>query len=314
MKNLNLDLRGLAFLLDQGEALADALEKIGQRPGSDVWLTAAQKVRSGSTLQDALEALPQWLQEVLAGAPQARLPEILRQSSRLSDQEGQRRIFWRNLVVYPCLVWLVSVLTGGFISFLGVEEARQLSHTLEGGDSLPDRIARAYLSAFPLLLLSPLLMAALLRLQSVRSRLPVVGFLVRLRESAALLRWLELLLEGARPLPEALRSAAARCSVKPLQRQLERLSQSLTEGSDFATAVRQASLLPPLARWTLTQAERHQFQPESLKSMAEILDQKIEFFQSFAAAVLLLSLYAVLGALALWVVVALFLPLMRGGL
>ena len=88
MKNFNLDLRGLALLLDQGEGLADALEKIGQRPGSNVWLTAAEKVRSGSPFQDSLGALPQWLQDVLAGAPQGRLPEILRQSSRLSDKEG----------------------------------------------------------------------------------------------------------------------------------------------------------------------------------------------------------------------------------
>jgi len=309
VRNLNLDLRGLALLLDQGESLADALEKIGQRPGSDAWLEAAGKVRSGSSLQESLAALPQWLRDVLGGAPQQPLPDILRQSSRLSDQEGQRRIFWRNLVVYPCLVWLLTVLTGAFLAFVGVEEAAQLNQTV----SLTDRLASAYLAALPLLLISPALLAGVLRWQSLRARLPVVGFLVRLRESAALLRWLELLLQGGRSLPEALQAAAARCSVKPLQKQLEQLCQGLTEGSDFATLVRQAWLLPPLARWVLIQAERRQFQPGLLSSMAEMLDKKIEFTESFGAAVLLVSLYAALGGLALWVVVALFLPILHSG-
>ena len=307
--NLSLDLRGLGLLLEHGDSLAQALEKIGSRPGSQAWAFAAERVRAGATLGEAAQELPKFLRTQLQIGTKTGMAATLRTLAGLLDERKRRARFWRGVYFYPLLLWFGGVLTGAVISAISQAEFAYLSLAENRITQLTMVVSSWYLWALPPLLLSPFLLAIALRYENVRVRLPVLGFCARLRDSASFLRWLGLALRDQGPLPDALELAANGCVVKPLRDEMIGLAEKLRRGSTLGEALALVRLLPPLASWALLQAERAQFEDRQLSALAQILEQKLEFYMAFMASILTVGTYVTAAGMVAWCAFAVFLPL-----
>lgn len=315
MTSIPLDLRGVALLLNQGETLQQAVATVGQRPGSQSWLRAADRLAQGTPLSEALgevtdlpDGLHLWLDERLEG----RLPAAFVRVARLLEESQQRRRLWRSMLIYPVLLLAAVQFNLVFVSFISL----QIQAAVAGMDvqsSLLEVIhwlSSAVMTLAPVLLLLPVGLAGLLLSHSARLRLPWLGEIFRMREAIAFFGWLEPAMACQPSLPEAVRMASAGCCSAPLAGQLRRLADRLQAGATLEQALPQTRLLPATARWLLAQAESRQFVPGTLETLSEVLEQNLEFQLAFAWTLFYLGLYLLIGVAACWVLGTLFVPML----
>lgn len=296
---LSLDLRALAMLLEQRAGLSQALDRLGSRPGGESYQKAAEQVRAGASLGQAALAWPEWVREIIAAEQNCNLPDRLRRCASLWDEHLRRLSFWRNVLVYPVLLWIGCISVGGVVSLICQSQFALLDLS---GTAITDTIRLVtswYLRLLPVWILSPVALWLLLSKQSVRARFPILGFLARQRDAASFLGWLELSLEDGRPLPEALVLASSGCVLAPIRREMLETARRCKEGSGLGEAVSSLVLWPPLGRWALVQSEQTQFRPQSMRGLARILQEKADFYEIFLTTVLTLVTYLVAGGILL---------------
>lgn len=296
---LSLDLRALALLLEQGAGLGQALDRLGSRDGGQSYQKAAEQVRAGASLGDLALAWPEWLRQMVDTEQNGILPDRLRRCASLWDEHLRRLSFWRNLLIYPVLLWIGCILVGGVVSLIC---QYQLALLDVSGTPIIDTIrlvTSLYLRLYPVWLLSPIILWLLLRKESVRARFPILGLLARQRDAASFLGWLELSLEDGRPLPDALVLASSGCVLAPIRREMLGTARRCREGSSLAEAVSSLVLWPPLGRWALVQAEQVQFRTRSVRGLTRILQEKAAFYEVFLTTVLTLATYLVAGGILL---------------
>ncbi|MFN8608039.1 MAG: type II secretion system F family protein [Vulcanimicrobiota bacterium] len=300
MQNLSRELRSLALLLGQGQSLAAALHRLGTQ--NEFWEKAALKVETGSDWTQVAAPLPPPLNRLL---PDQEFSENLRLCARLLEDQQKRRRFWRNVCIYPVLLCLAGLVLGLFVSLVTQAEARFLGEA--GGLMRALTMAsRFYLAYFPWLCLLLLCLAGLLTRPGPRQSVPVLGLLARLQDSVAFFRWLELARRQHTSLPEAVELASQGCVLPTIRESLQRLAEELRAGSELRQTT---SKLPALASWALSQAEAGAFQPARLLALADLLEQKHQFYEEFAAALMSLGGYLLAGGMALWCSLCVLLPL-----
>lgn len=313
MTELAHELRALALLLQQGNPLGEALEKLAARSVRvELWKSCAASVRSGGGIGGPLRSggMPSGLAAFVDQAGEG-LTEALRLSATLLLDQSRRRSVWRSLLIYPALLFAGFLLDVTLVSYVVQEYAGIFAAAadLPPATRLLLQASAWWVHSSPLVFLLPLALGAVLSRPAVRVRLPIVGWDMRRREAAAFFRWLEPMLATGTPLPEAVEAAAASGEVAPYRRGWVRAAQEMRRGATFAEASRCVCLLPPLACWLLGQAEERQFRPGVLSWSADVLEKELEFGAAQVTTLLQLSFVLSFGLLVLAVLLNL-LPLL----
>lgn len=299
--SLARDLRSLALLLGQGQALATALRRLAGQ--NQFWQKPATLAESGASWSELALEFPAPLGAM--AAEHEDFPENLRLCARLLDDQQRRRRFWRNLTFYPVLLCLAGLALGLFVSLVTRAESQFVDQSV-GPLRFMNTLSSFFLDYLPFFLCLPILLAALLSRPAWRMRIPVLGFMARLQDSVAFLRWLELARRQQPCLPDAIQLASRASLMPPTRQRLEKLAEQLRAGSDLSLA---HSGLPSLASWALLQAERGGFEPSQLRALTQMLEQQAEYYQEFAASLLALGGYLLAGGMALWCSLCVLLPL-----
>lgn len=327
-------LRQLATLLKAGltlEEVLSALVEQSESASSRRQLGAIRaRVMEGQSLSAAMAEHPRlfpslYTSSIAAGERAGQLEMVL---GRLADYAEQREAMNRGLslaLVYPLLLAVIAVaVVWGLIGFVvprvvGVFEqaAQELPALTRSLLALSDFIA-AYglLVALVLLVLAVAGMLALRRpgprqtMDGWLLRWPVIGRLVRARQTANFTRTLAILVSSAVPLVEALKVAAAVVSNRIVQADVERAAAQVREGVSLSKALESAPWLPPVARRLISGGERGGELAPMLEHAASIQERELNSATTVLLAVLQPMLILLVGLMVLYIVLAIMLPIL----
>jgi len=324
--------RQLATLVRAGlpldEALAALAEASEGRSQSTV-LSLRARVMEGAALAEAMGEFPRafppaFRASVAAGEASGRLDAVL---LRLADWAESRDALRRQLIgalAYPLLLLVVALLVVGGLMAHVVPQV--VGVFVQSGQALPlptrillqlGDVLRAggllwLLGLFGLLVLPTLAWrqpALRARLQALLLKLPVLGRLLRASDTARFARTLALLGGSAVPLLDALKVASGVLQLAPLREALEQAARGVREGQGFARALQASGQFPPVPLRLIASGEKAGRLPEMLDEAAAQCERELQTAIGLFGAALGPVVILALGALVLFIVLAVLLPI-----
>lgn len=327
-------LRQLATLLKAGLTLEEVLSVLVEQADSPALRRQLGAIRSrvmeGQSLSAAMAEHSRlfpylFTSAIAAGERAGQLETVL---ERLADFAEQREAMNRGLslaLVYPVLLALIAIaVVWGLIGFVvprvvGVFEqaAQELPFLTRSLLALSDFIAGYGLLVIAGLVLSVLALVILLRRPGPRLaadrlllRLPVLGRLVRARQTASFTRTLAILVSSAVPLVEALKVSAGVVGNRVVRSDIERVAAQVREGVSLSRALEAAAWLPPVARRLISGGERSGELAPMLNHTATIQERELNAATTVLLAVLQPVLILLVGLMVLYIVLAIMLPIL----
>lgn len=294
-------LRALSHSLAEGHGLAESLRRQG----------------SFDALYCAL---------VEAGEKSGKLAAVLERLAEYLEQVQRQRHKARTALIYPSLLLLVSLLVVvGLMVFVVPKLTEQFNHA---GQSLP-LITQVLISLSDALRqIWPLLLGLIVAVALVRHwmlgrphwryrhdhlllRLPRLGLLCSVLNSARLSRSLAILTGSGVPLLEALQVSTASVTNQAIYRALQQVQTQVKTGISLHRALDQSGHFPPLLLNMVASGEASGTLPEMLGRVAE--DQERGFARQVDLALALFEpvMILVMGAVVLFIVLAVLLPVMQ---
>lgn len=325
--------RQLATLIGAGLPIDEALGALSEQAENDRQraLTVALRARvmEGASLAQAMAEFPDSFPDIFratvaAGEQSGRLETVL---DKLADYAEARDALTQKILAalaYPLLLSLVAVVVVmGLLTWV-VPQIVGVFQNLHQTLPLATRALIA-LSAFlrswgwliALVLIALAIAARIaLRRETLRwrwhallLRLPLVGRLVRAANTARATRTLALLADSAVPLLDALGIAAQVVSNLPMRDALKRAAFKVREGSAFSRALGESGQFPPVALRLIASGERSGQLPRMLGEAAAAQQRELDRWLTALTAVLGPAVILAVGAMVLFIVLAILLPI-----
>lgn len=324
--------RQLSSLIGSGLPIDEALAALAE--GSEGRLRAQlvalrARVMEGASLASAMAEAPGtfpilYRASIAAGEAAGKLDVVL---VRLADYTESRQALRSKLLLaltYPTLLTLVAL---AVVSGLMIWVVPQVITVFENAQqSLPwaTRVLMTLSAAIerfgPWLLLPPalLIVAALVifrtpmlhaRWQALMLRPPVLGRLIRATETARFARTLALLVSSAVPLLEALNIAAHVVENSALREALAQVAVRVREGQGLARALEESGQFPPVALRLIASGEKSGRLDAMLFDAAVQQERELDTALGVASAALGPGVILLVGALVLFIVLAILLPI-----
>jgi general secretion pathway protein F len=327
--------RQLATLLSAGIPLVDALSTLERqlaeaairnllvavRGALDEGHSLAQSLRRQGGLFNGL-----YCALVEAGERSGKLAPVLERLAEHLEQVQRQRHKARTAMIYPAVLMLVSLLVVvGLMTFVVPKLTEQFNHS---GQTLP-LITRLLIGISEgLVLVGPwllglavlagiaatwLLRKPLWRLRRDRKllRLPKVGALLTVLESARLARSLAILVGSGVPLLEALQVATATVGNREIHAALQTVRDQVEGGVSLHRALTGAGHFPPLLLNMVASGEASGTLPDMLERVAD--NQERGFARQVDTLMALFEplMILVMGGVVLFIVLAVLLPIMQ---
>jgi general secretion pathway protein F len=324
--------RQLATLVASGLPIDEALQALVE--GSEGRLRTQvvalrSRVMEGASLAAAMGEFPETFSplfraSVAAGESAGKLDRVL---LRLADYAETRDALQRKVMLaltYPLLltavalavvvglmVWVVPQVIEVFVQY---QQALPLPTRalILASDGVERFGAALALVAFALVLALGFALrndTMRTRWHRVQLRLPLLGRLVRANETGRFARTLALLVGSAVPLLEALGIAAQVVENRALREALARVALRVREGQSFARALADSQEFPPVAVRLIASGEKSGRLDEMLFEAASHQERELDTALGVAMAALGPGVILVVGALVLFIVLAILLPI-----
>lgn len=331
---LALLMRQLATLVVSGlpidEALAALAEGSEGRLRNQVMALRA-RVIEGVPLASAMAEFPDsfpalYRASVAAGESAGKLDSVLQ---RLAEHAEQRDALSRRVLLaltYPILLTVVALAVVSGLMIWVVPQVIGVFDQAGRALPMPTRILLAlsdFTSRFGLGLLLALAVAAvasilLIRQPAVRRQVsafllgvPLLGRLLRALDTARFASTLALLVNAAVPLLESL-SIASQVVQNPLLRgSLSQVASRVREGQGFARALADCGQFPPVAVRLIASGERSGRLDAMLSEAAQHQERELDTSLGVAMAALGPGVILLMGALVLFIVLAILLPIFQ---
>lgn len=325
--------RQFATLVRAGLTLEECLNALIEQSESNrtrhVLAGVRGRMLEGQSLARSMAAFPQAFPDIYrvmidAGEQSGRLVEVL---ERLADYTETRQALRQKVLlafIYPALVTLVAITVVGLLLVYVVPQVtRVFTNT---GQELP-MVTRALIAmsdaarATGLFWLIALVGAAVggaiaLRNPAVRFRwhrqllrLPVVGRLIRGINAARFADTLGILTASGIPLLPALQSAVPVVNNLPMRAAVEEALKQVREGGSLSRSLGKTRLFPPLVVHLIASGEASGRLDAMLQRAAEAQARELENWVKALTALLEPVLILVMGAIVLFIVIAILLPI-----
>ncbi len=325
--------RQMSTLVGAGLPIDEALAALSEQHDNDRQraLTVALRARvmEGASLAQAMGAFPDSFPEIFratvaAGEQSGHLDAVL---EKLADYAEARDALKQKLLAaltYPLLLTVVAIaVVAGLLAWV-VPQIVSVFENMQ--QSLPPATrALMAISAwlrdwgwlFVLLLVLGLVAARIaLRGEAIRYRwhaallrMPLVGRLTRAANTARAARTLALLAGAAVPLLDALAIAAQVVPNLPMRESLRRAAHKVREGQGFARALGESGQFPPVALRLIASGERSGELPRMLGEAAAQQQRDLDRWLGVLASTLGPVVILVVGAMVLFIVLAILLPI-----
>ncbi|MDW7748145.1 type II secretion system inner membrane protein GspF [Halomonas sp.] len=326
--------RQLATLVDAGIAIGDALEALVQQSeepkARGVLLDVLRRVREGHALADSLAAHPGTFDDlyrslVAAGERSGRLAGILEQLADHLERVQQQRSRARTALIYPSVLILVSILV---VTGLMVHVVPRLAEQFEHSNMTLPPLTRGLIALSDLLqatagwLAAALVVAGLLAQRLLRRpatrrrwhalilRLPRIGELLSLLDTARLTRTLAILTGSGIPLLDALRVSRNTLGNQVLREAVDTIVADVSGGVSLQRAMARTGRFSPTLLHMIASGEASGRLERMLERIA--ISREITFNRRIDAALGLFEpvLILVMGGVVLVIVLAILLPIM----
>lgn len=327
-------LRQMSTLLSAGlpleEVLSVLVEQADQSRSRRQLGAIRARVMEGQSLSAAMAEQarlfpPLYSASIAAGERAGALEAVLERLATFAEQREELRRSFSLALVYPIVLTLIAIaVVWGLIGFVvprvvGVfEQASQelpwltrsllaLSEFIAGWGWLVLAVAVALAIGTAAALRQP---AVRLRFDASLLRLPVLGGLARSRETATLTRTLAILVASAVPLVEALRVAGEVVANRQIRADVAIAATQVREGVSLTRSLGQFDWLSPMARRLLAGGERSGELAPMLEQAARLQERELQAASQLLLAVLQPLLILIVGAVVLYIVLAIMLPIM----
>ncbi len=330
---LALFTRQLATLLQAGTPLENALGTIANQHTKKgvkrIILGVRAKVTEGHTLADSLNQFPSafpglFRSTVAAGENSGHLDKVL---ERLADytegaQEMQQQI--SSALIYPVLLTVISIaVVAGLLGYVVPQViqvfenmGQELPVLTRGLIALSEIVQASGLYVVILGVIGVFLFARLYKnpaferkVDRFTLRLPVIGNIIRGKNTAAFARTLSILSGSGVSILTALRNAADVVSNRPMREAIQDATERVREGAGISSSLQKTGLFPPMTLHLIASGEGAGKLDAMLERAAE--QQERETSTTITAALSLFEpmLILIMGAVVLVIVLAILLPI-----
>ncbi|MGE4073211.1 MAG: type II secretion system inner membrane protein GspF [Lysobacterales bacterium] len=311
------------------EALSALAEQSGDARAQRMLVAVRSKLMEGRTLADCLGDFPESFPElyrsaVAAGEQSGKLDRVLERLAGFLEERqqiGQRVI---AALIYPALLSLVAfAIVAGLLGYV-VPQVVGVFEQLQTELPWPTRMLLA-MSAFvrtfgPWLLIAAVGALVAFRLALARPafrtrwhallmRLPLIGKLLRAQDTARFSRTLSIATAASVPLLEALRLGSATLTLLPLREAISAAIARVREGGSLSRALAESGRFPPLLTRLVGSGEKSGELEPMLDHAADLQEKQVQGALGAFVAILEPLLIVVMGALVLFMVLAILLPI-----
>lgn len=330
-----LVLRQLATLLRAGLTLEEVLSVLVEQTEASQQRRQLGAIRSrvmeGQSLSAAMSEHPGlfpalYSASVAAGERAGQIEDVL---ARLADYAEHRDETSRSVglaLIYPAVLAIIAF--GVVWGLIGFVVPRVVGVFETAGQTLP-AVTRSLLTTSGLVSqhgvwllvgLFALFAASVLIWRQPGPRLgidrfllasPVLGRLIKASQTATFTRTLAILSNSAVPLVEALSVASRVVSNLQIRSDVERAAAQVREGQTLTAALEGATWLPAMARRLIAGGERSGELAPMLEHAADIQERELNSATAVMLSVLQPALILLVGALVLYIVLAIMLPILN---
>lgn len=325
--------RQMSDLIGAGVPLVKALSIVkNQTPNPALAAILAQvvnDVQEGETFAGALEKHPKQFNKlnvalVRAGEAGGLLDQTLARVADYSESQEELRSKIRSAMAYPMIMVSVGAIAVTVLLTYVMPRVITIFEQLE--QDLPFITSSLlwlveFVGAYKYILLGTIAITAAVMFKLLKTdqgsykfhqlllKLPKVGMLITKREVAAFARTLGSLLHNGVPILSSLSIAAEVATIRPIREEIEKIPDSITQGSGIATSLRGSTLFPPLVVNMVAVGEETGHLPDVLLRVAASyenqVDRDVKTLTSFIEPVIILGLGLIVG----YIVFAMLLPI-----
>lgn len=334
-RDITLFTRQFATLIDSGipveEALAVSARQTGKRAMRGYITGVRNQVLEGHSLADGLRRFPRvfdaiYCAVVASGEKSGDLGKVLEQLADYTEENQRVRGTISQALVYPAALLVIALAVIGVLMVFVVpqvvaqfEQANQtlppLTRFMIGSSEFISGWWWALLLALAALtVVGKLLLRDATRREWLHRhalRLPLLGNLFFLIDSARLLRTLGILLSGGVPLVEALRVATDTLHNLHLQRGMREVCREVTEGRSFSLALQEREQVPAIACYLIGSGERSGELASMVLKSADTLDNDMNAQVQTFISLLEPAVILILGGVVVMIVLAILLPVLQ---
>lgn len=330
---LALFTRQLSTLLQAGTPLENALGTIANQHTKKgvkrIILGVRSKVTEGHSLADSLNQFPSafpglYRSTVAAGENSGHLDKVL---DRLADytegaQEMQQKI--TSALIYPVLLTVISIaVVAGLLGYV-VPQVIQVFDNM--GQELPvltrgliavsEIVQSTGVYVVILAVLAAFVFAHFYKKPAFERkvdrftlRLPIVGNIVRGKNTAAFARTLSILSGSGVSILTALRNAADVVSNRPMREAIQDATERVREGAGISSSLQKTGLFPPMTLHLIASGEGAGKLDAMLERAAEQQERETSTTITSALSLFEPMLILLMGAVVLVIVLAILLPI-----
>jgi general secretion pathway protein F len=329
--------RQLATLVGAGLTIEGALSALVEQSETErerqVIAQLRASIREGQSLAQSMALFPRSFSELyrtLVGAGEAsgKLPDVL---LKLADYVEDQQAIKQKIItamVYPIIVTVICLLV---VVGLMLYVVPQVVGVFDATKQTLPFMTRALLGLSTLLKLTWWLwvIAAVAAVTGFRFAMqrahqryrfhvlllktPIIGRLIRVRESSQLAATLSILVGSGVPVLTAMNAGVGVVSNMPMRQALERAANQVREGVSLSRALQaqntKPALFPPVMLHLVASGEASGRLPETLASAARQQQRELETRTARLAALIEPVMIVVMGAIVLSIVLAVLLPI-----
>jgi len=334
-KHLCTFTRQLSTLQDAGLPILRSLKILeGQsKPGplKNSLIGVIEDIESGNTLSEAMSKQPKafdglYVNMVKAGEAGGALEVILQRLAEFKERAQSLKRKVQGAMIYPCAVIFVATAIVGFIMYYIIPKFKQIF--LGFGTELPDitvllitmsDIVVRYFYLFPAIPIGIWLILKIIRknktgefvLDWLVLKIPLMGQILSKSIVARTMRTLGTLVASGVPILEGLTIARDTAGNAVFRRAFDNVYAAIREGESIATPLREARIVDDIVVNMIDVGEETGALDNMMYKIADVYDEEVSVLVDGLVSLLEPLMVVVLGFIVGFIVIALFMPLVK---
>lgn len=335
-KELALMTRQLATLLAAGLPLEEVLTAVAEQTEKHrtkgLILSVRSKVLEGHSLAHALRDYPDafsalYCSTVEAGEKSGHLDIVLQRLADYTEQQFHMRQKIQQALIYPSVMICVALGILGFLLEYVVPKMIAVYSNI--GQALPTMTViliaiSTHLKSIGLYVLLALIVSVYLFRRSMKKnisfrtrihqfllRIPIIGNAIKVANTARFSRTFAILSSAGVPVLDAMSISSKLITNLPIRKAVEEAASRVREGANINLALKQTKYFPPMSIHLIASGETSGQLENMLERAANNQDAEISRLIETALALFEPAIILVMGAMVLFIVLAILLPIFQ---
>jgi type IV pilus assembly protein PilC len=334
-KDLVVFTRQFATMIDAGLPLVQCLDILSSQQENSTFkrilLTVKEDVESGSTFADALGKHPKAFDElfvnlVAAGEVGGILDTILNRLAAYIEKAQKLKKQVKSAMTYPTTVVAIATIVVGVILVFVIPAFEKMFADFGGALPGPTQVVinmSNFVQDYILVIIGGIILAVFLCKKFYATtkgrelvdewalKMPVFGILIRKVAVAKFTRTLGTMVSSGVPILDGLDIVAKTAGNKTVEKAINRVRQSISEGNTIAEPLTKSGVFPPMVCQMIAVGEQAGSIDTMLNKIADFYDDEVDDAVANLTAMMEPLLMLFLGTIVGGLVIAMYLPIFK---